>query len=502
MRPQKRNREMRTPPRAAPPPSTLAALGRGCRPYVLASLLLLAPCFWLPRVQAGDLSSHIYNAWLAQLIASGRAPGLQVVRQTTNVLFDLMLSGLFRPLGAAAAQRISVSLAVLTFVWGAFAFVSAVAGRRSWHVLPCIAMLAYGWVFHMGFFNFYLSLGLCFWALALVWKGEPRRAAAAVPVFLLAYAAHALPVAWAAALLGYLWLARRVSARRRAHLILAMLAAMVLLHVAVGRILAARWSLQQITMTTGADQVWVFDAKYYPVLIGLLLCWGLLFLRLVRFSGARQVVSDIPFQFCVLSAAGVFILPSTVQIPGYHHALVYIADRMSLGVGICVCALLAAARPHALERYAPLVVALVFFGFLYRDERALNSFEDRMQEAVAGLPPGRRVLSAIDDPDLRVNALAHVIDRVCLGRCYSYANYEPSTAQFRVRALAENPFVVSTYQDSWLMQVGAYVVKERDLPLYQVDLDAAGRMTIKNLKAGVPCGSTYWKALPDLLPGS
>src|SRR6516165_10805405 len=94
--------------------------------YIALSIFLLVPVYWQPRVQAGDLSSHIYNAWLAQLIESGRAQGLTVVRQSTNVLFDLMLSGLFRPFGAGVAQRIAVSVAVLTFVWGAFAFMTAV----------------------------------------------------------------------------------------------------------------------------------------------------------------------------------------------------------------------------------------------------------------------------------------------------------------------------------------------------------------------------------------
>ena len=82
---------------------------------------------------------------------------------------------LFGVFGAEWAQRIAVSIAVLTFVWGAFAFVSAVARGRAWHLLPCIAMLAYGWVFHMGFFNFYLSMGLCFWAMRLAWDLSPRR---------------------------------------------------------------------------------------------------------------------------------------------------------------------------------------------------------------------------------------------------------------------------------------------------------------------------------------
>src|SRR5271157_4610846 len=165
----------------------------------------------------------------------------------------------------------------------------------------------------------------------------------------------------------------------------------------------------------------------------------------------------------MISALGVFILPGTVLIPGFHHALVYIAERMSLGVGICVCALLGAARPRAFVRGAILLVALVFFGFLYHDERALNAFEDRMQDTVAQIAPGQRVVSGVEDLNLRVNALTHMIDRVCLGRCFSYANYEPSTAQFRVRAARANDIVTADYGDSFKLQTGTYVLKERDI---------------------------------------
>src|SRR5205809_2530622 len=120
-------------------------MGRGgWKVYVPLSMLVLLPVYWQPRVQAGDLSSHIYNAWLAQLIETGQTQGMVVVKQTTNILFDLMLSTLFPLVGAELAQRIAVSIAVLTFVWGAFRFVGAVAGKRPWHLLPCIAMLAYG----------------------------------------------------------------------------------------------------------------------------------------------------------------------------------------------------------------------------------------------------------------------------------------------------------------------------------------------------------------------
>jgi hypothetical protein len=480
---------------AAPAAKTPAPLSLPPWAYPAASLLLLVPCYWQARLQLGDLSSHIYNAWLAQLIESGRAPGLAIVPQTTNVLFDLILSGLFKTVGAEAAQRMSVSLAVLTFVWGAFAFVSVVAGRRAWSLMPAIAMLAYGWVLHMGLLDFYLSLGLCFWALALAWEWKPRRVAAAIPVLIVAYAAHGLPVAWTVALLAYLWLARRMAPPKRTIPMAASLAAMVAARAVVTGMMPYIWLPQQIAMITGTDQLWVFDGKYLVPFLGLLLVLALLLVRLLRESGIRNVVSSLPFQIVVLSAAGVFIVPTRLQIPGYNHALVYIAERMSLAVGICLCALLAAAPMRAYHRYAMGVVALLFFGFLYRDEGALNAFEDRMTQLVWQLPPGQRVVSAIDDPTLRISALTHMIDRACLGRCYSYANYEPSTAQFRIRAVAENPMVVSTYGDSSRLQEGSYVVKQRDLPLYQVVLDQAGHMGIRILTAGAQSGITHWKIL-------
>jgi len=225
----------------------MAGVGRSPYSYFLTSILILMPCYWQPRLQAGDLSSHIYNAWLVRLLEQGRTQGLVVVRQWTNVLFDWMLSGLFRVFGAEAAQRIAVSLAVLIFVWGAFAFVSAVAGRRSWHLMPCIAMLAYGWVFHMGFFNFYLSLGLCFWALAVGWKPTPRRLAVAAGILIPAFLAHALPVVWATGLLIYVLAARRLTPAGRACLTTGVVVALAVVHGVIGHLLVTRWSPVQVT---------------------------------------------------------------------------------------------------------------------------------------------------------------------------------------------------------------------------------------------------------------
>jgi hypothetical protein len=168
---------------------------------------------------------------------------------------------------------------------------------------------------------------------------------------------------------------------------------------------------------------------------------------------------------------------------------------MSLAAGVCLCGVLGMARPRFFDRYAPIALSLLFFTLLFRDEMALNRLESRIGAVLGQLPPSQRVVNSLNDPDLRVNALAHMVDRACIGRCFSYSNYEPSTAQFRIRAVRENPLVVSRYADSWALQNGTYVVLDRDLPLYAVDMDNSGAVILRRLKPGTKSGSTVWTLL-------
>jgi len=464
--------------------------------FALLAGVVLLPCFWQSRIQAGDLSSHIYNAWLAQLIGSGGLAGLRIAGQTTNVLFDLLLAGLFRVLGPDGAQRAAVTLAVLIFASGAFAFVSAAAGRRAWDVTPSIAILAYGWVFHMGFFNFYLSFGLCFWALAVGWRLEPRRLPLSAAILLVAYTAHALPVAWTVYLFGYLGLARQLGSGARIRLMGVALALLAAAQFPLHR-LVVQWSPNQLSLATGADQAWVFDRKYSLLSVALLVLWSWQFIGRIRSRGARELVSSIPFQIAFLTVVSAWVIPTTILIPGYNHALAFITERMSLAAGVSLCAAFSAPRPRAAQTYGNVAIALLFFGFLFRDERALNRMEDRIDGLVAQLPPGSRVVSPLNDPSLRVNSLVHMIDRACLGRCFSYANYEPSTAQFRVRADPGNAYIAANYGDSWDLQNGRHVVLPGEPPLLCVALDAAGRFTVEELKAGDLCHATLWNVFQN-----
>src|SRR5205823_352887 len=140
--------------------------------------------------------------------------------------------------------------------------------------------LAYGWVFHIGFFSFYLSLGMCFWAIALGWHGSPRRWAAAAAVLAIAWTAHALPVVWTVAILLYRQVSIRLEPRARLLALIGSAMALGLLRVALGKWVSTRWFPVQITKTTGLDQVAVFGDKYQIVVIGLAVVWIGLFLGL------------------------------------------------------------------------------------------------------------------------------------------------------------------------------------------------------------------------------
>ncbi len=327
----------------------------------------------------------------------------------------------------------------------------------------------------------------------LGWNLAPRRLLAAVAILLLANAAHSLPVIWTCAVLGLLWLMRRMPAKR-GQLILAAVGAVLALRIALPLVMSTIWIPGQIKSVAGVDQAWVYDDKYWVTAAGMLLVCGLLVAESVRRSGAWRLLGGELFQVFALTAAGIFLLPTWVWVPGYQHALIFIVERMSLTIGVLVVALAATAVPRRWHRWATGALAAMFFLFLYADERALNGFEDQTRAAVAQLPPMARVVSNVD-ADLHVNALAHIIDRVCVARCYSYANYEPSSGQFRIRVTGPTSIVAATMPDSLRMELGKYVVQERDLPLYRISMASDGSLAVDSMQAGAAIAISQWRRL-------
>jgi hypothetical protein len=457
-------------------------LGRGG----LVSLLVLIPCFWQNRIQAGDLSSHIYNSWLAQQIEQGKAPGLSIARQSSNVLFDLILSVLFRFFGAQAAQHIAVSAAVLMFFWGAFALIHAVNGRAPWFLTPCLAMLAYGWTFQSGLFNFYLSAGLGLWSMALLWHGGRARQVAAAALMGLAYVAHGIGFCWAAGAMAYAWISSRTAPRYKPLLPVVTICAVIALRFVITSQYQTFWSPHQWLEASAIDQVWTYGLKYIGVSVVLGLLWSFLFLRLSHQKTYLEIIGGLPFQISLITAAGIFLIPTRIELHGFNAALSFITERMTLLLAAAICVLLGSVKPAKWEAISFLALAGVYFSFLYVDTKALNAAEDQVDAAIAQIPPGQRVFSSFSGGNERVILWPHAADRACIGRCVSYNNYEPHSGAFRIRAALNNAIVVAIPAEHYALRYGGYVVKPQDVPLYQIQLCGVGAWSVcvSQLKAG------------------
>ena len=437
------------------------------------SALLLAPCFWHRYIVAGDLDSHLYNAWLVQLIERGQAPGLWIARQWDNVLFDFLLSHLGNLFGLQAVERIAVSFSILVFFWGAFSLVSAAARRAPWFLVPCLAMLAYGWTFMMGFFNYYLSLGLSLFTLALWWRGRGNERIFALALAPLIWAAHPLGLIWFVGAAGYVALARILPART--HIFLLVLSAAGL--AALGRYLSLHfpeaWTPVPGLAANGSDQVFLYGPRYLVPTRFLLafVIAGLLADVLMRPRGKNAWKEyALPLQLYVAAILGVSLLPGAIRLPQFAAPITNLTQRFSLPAAVLLCCLLGITRPRKWHLVGFATVAALYFSLLYQDTAVLVRLEGQAERLVSPLPFGARVTSAIwtsSDLPLLSN---HIVDRACIGRCFSVSNYEPSSGQFRVRASPGNPIVASNPDVSMAMQTGSYVARREDLPLYQIYL--------------------------------
>jgi hypothetical protein len=470
---------------------------------LLLSALLASPCFWHRRVEAGDLASHVYNVWLAQLIEKGQAPGLYLSNQWSNVLFDVALSKVATLLGFAAAQRIVVSICVLIFFWGVFAFVAAVTERAPWFLTPCIAMLAYGYSFNMGFMNYYLSLGLACFGLALFWGPRGREwvcGALLLPFILLA---HPIGVAWLVGTLAYVKLRERLTGWWK--FLPAAAAASGLLGVYWFTLRNAvkylvDWDRGPFYFYNGADQLALYG-KRYSYLAGAALLFGLFcvgvdfYMR--RDDGSRWRRFELPFELYVVAFCATALLPENLRPSpdgGWIGLLGSRLTTISAIFGLCVLGLL---RPRKWHLAGFGACAIVFSAFLYQDTGWINRLEANAERLVGNLPPGTRVIATVwAPPSSRISFVGHAVERACIGHCFSFANYEAASGQFRVRVRKGSPVVTSSTDDAEDMASGEYEVDETDLPLkqvYQCDPGDLTKLCIRDLESGETNGHLGYK---------
>jgi hypothetical protein len=457
------------------------------------SFLLMVPCFWHRRIEAGDLASHVYNAWLAQLIERGQAPGLYIAHQWNNVLFDVSLLQVAKLVGFGAAQRIVVALCVLIFFWGVFVFISTVTDRPPWLLSPCIAMLAYGYSFNMGFMNYYLSLGLACFSMAVLWRARGIDWIAGALFAALALLAHPIGFLWLTGTLVYVNIRPKLPGWWKMALPLGNLLGLLgfFWYAAHRPSLMADWDRGPFYLYNGADQLGLYGTRYVAVAFaGFFL--GVIFVALDfyqrRREGSLLKAFELPFELYFVAFCATSLLPENLRPSvdaGWIGLLGSRLTSISAIFGFCILGTLHPKKWHLAGFGA---CAMVFFSFLYQDTGWLNQLEANAEKLANALLPGTRVIVTIGaPPDSRIRFIGHAVERACIGHCFSFANYEPASGEFRVRVRKGSPVATASTDDAEDMASGEYEMDDADLPMkqiYQCDANDLTKLCIRDLQAG------------------
>ncbi len=466
------------------------------------SVVLVLPCWWHRRIEAGDLASHVYNAWLAQLIEKGQAPGLYIAKQWDNILFDVALVRVANVFGLAAAEKIVVSACVLVFFWGVFAFIRTVTEQPSWFLTPCIAMLSYGYSFSMGFMNYYLSLGLACFGLAILWRARRFEWIAAVPFAILALLAHPIGFLWLVGTTAYIRVRAKLPGWWKLALPLSAACAFAAVYWYASHRpkLLADWDRGPFYLYNGADQLGLYGRRYAAIAVAAFFL-GLLLVALdfcqPRREGSRWKPFELPFELYLVTFCATALLPENLRPSinsGWIGVLGSRLTSISAILGLCFLGCL---KPRRWHLAAFSVCAVVFFAFLYQDTGWLNQLEANAEKLVSDLPPGTRVIATIwAPPGSRINFIGHAVERACIGHCFSFANYEPASGEFRVRVRKGSPVVTFSSDDAQDMALGEFEVDETDIPMkqvYQCDASDLTKLCIRDLKAGEANGRIGYK---------
>jgi hypothetical protein len=441
----------------------------------VVSLILLLPCVWHAHIQAGDLGSHIYNAWLAEQAEAGHAPGVYVVRQWNNVLTDLAFAGVGRIFGWHAAELVVVSGSVLVFFWGVFSFVAVVSKRQPWALLPCLIMLAYGYSFSMGFLNYYVSIGLGCFALAAFWNGGAGNWITTLIIAPFIYIAHPIGFLWFAGTVAYVSLWRFLCPYFKWLLPVLVFLGYVSLRAFFtdNSRYDADWRSDPFYWMNGSDQLMLYGHRYL-ILARVVLAWTVLcvlpyFASLVAKSRSEAKSFRLPIELYLVALTAAAFIPENIHselFAGWIGLLVSRLTTVTAIFGLCVLGLIPL-RKWQIAGFA--TCAAIFFVFSYQGTSKVSSIESNARALIEKLPAGTRVVPVISAPeDWRVPFIAHSVERACIGHCFSYSNYEPSSGQFRVRARPGSWVVTDSAEKSEDMSSGDYIVRPEDLPLVSI----------------------------------
>lgn len=438
------------------PPSSGHQLLKGV--LVATTVAMTAAPSLIAEFPAGDLHTHVYNAWLSVLVARGDVTGLWLESAWTNSVVSRVIAALIEVLPPGVVERVIQFTLAEGFLWSSFRWCRVLSGRDCWEWLPALAMLSIGWTYQTGLVNWFASAGLSLWAFAIALSSRRTRWMA-FPVLVIAAAGNPLPPLWAVTSFA-LTLANRRSPTFGRQVLVLLVSAVVIAGAAT--VCAGRGSyplMQVLTLLVGADQLWVYD-EWYAVFSGALLAiWGAAAIQVFRDPAARGGPALLVAAY---SAVFMVAVPDVILFPGYNVPAFYLARRGTVLAGVAVTAALARARPTAPRSAALVCAAAGWMALLVIDWSTMTRLQRDMNRAVAHLPPGSRLVSSTGD------LFDPALYSACSGRCFVWNNYQPASGAFSLRASEKNSFVIGRFQEYMALETGTYRVPELPFPMWEV----------------------------------
>jgi hypothetical protein len=256
------------------------------------------------------------------------------------------------------------------------------------------------------------------------------------------------------------------------------------------------WKQDGFYLRNGSDQL-IFYGHRYVMLAYAAVAWGILCFIVDRFSRAqsdaarrvsRRQLLRMTLELYAVALCVTALMPENLHTTFYASWIGLLVSRLTLISAILGLAVLNSGRGRTWFVAGFVACAAVFFVFLFQDTGNLNRLEKNAERVVATLPIGTRIVPVVNAPSgWRASFIFHEVERACIGRCFSYSNYEPSSLEFRLRVAHGSSIVTSSADVVESVATGDYVVRDSDPPLtaiYQCDDDDFTKLCATRLRPG------------------
>jgi hypothetical protein len=176
--------------------------------FLITALFHLLPIWRVHYVPTVDGPSHLYNAQVLHELAKGTPEFARVfradLRPFPNWLGHILLFLALAVVPALVAEKLVLSAIVLLFLAGCWKLAGVIDARSRVYAF-LVMPLAFSALLQMGFYNYFLGVGLALFAIAACWE---RRTTLAGILLLLCYFAHAVPAMVALLMIAVIWIVR------------------------------------------------------------------------------------------------------------------------------------------------------------------------------------------------------------------------------------------------------------------------------------------------------